>query len=46
MLEQGTVVVDQDGWRRLEAEENSKGEELGKPREKFVRVPDMLGFLK
>ena len=32
-------------WERLDAEEAARGAAAGKPREKFVRPADMLGFL-
>lgn len=39
-----TVVTFSD-WQRLDAEEQRRGQEAGKPREKFTSVSDMLSFL-
>ena len=38
----GVVVVDKEGWRRIDAKERERGAEAGKPREKFVDVAEML----
>ena len=35
-------VVDYEAWRRIDTAEIARGEAVGKPREKFVRVEDML----
>ena len=35
----------QERFQRLDAEEAARGAAAGKPREKFVRPADMLGFL-
>ena len=35
-------VVDLDRWGRIDQAERGKGKALGKAREKFVRVEDML----
>ncbi|MSR88745.1 MAG: NADP oxidoreductase [Candidatus Margulisbacteria bacterium] len=39
-----TVVTFSD-WQRLDAEEQRRGQEAGKPREKFTSITDMLSFL-
>lgn len=38
----GVDVVDFGGWRRIDAAEVVRGSAVGKPREKFVEVPEML----
>lgn len=35
-------IVDDDGWNRIDAAEKERGEKVGKPREKFVYISDML----
>jgi adrenodoxin-NADP+ reductase len=35
-------VVSWDDWKAIDAEERRRGKVLGKEREKFVRVADML----
>jgi len=43
LLEEKRVrVVDYAAWQRIDAAEIALGETVGKPREKFVRVEDML----
>jgi ferredoxin--NADP+ reductase len=42
----GVRVVTYDDWRRIDAAEIARGVPLGKPREKFVRVQDMLDALR
>ncbi len=39
------AVVSFDDWKKLDAEELRRGVELGKPREKFTHIVDMLAFL-
>ena len=38
----GIRSVSMDGWRRIDASERDRGERLGKPREKYTRVEEML----
>jgi hypothetical protein len=38
-------VVTFEDWRRLDVGEVERGAAKGKPREKFVRVEDMVRFL-
>lgn len=42
---QGVRVVSFSDWNRLNQEEVSRGQALGRPRLKFTRIPDMLGAL-
>ena len=39
-------VVSFEDWKHLDAEEVRRGETVGKPREKFTRVEDVLSFLR
>lgn len=39
------VLVDCEGWRRIDEEEQRRGEKRGRPREKFVRHEDVAAFL-
>src|SRR6188508_3168409 len=39
-------VVSYDDWRRIDAAEVERGAPLGKPREKFVSIEEMLGVLQ
>lgn len=41
----GIKVVTFDDWKRIDAAEVANGQKCGKPREKFVRVEDMLSVL-
>ncbi len=41
-----TRVVSFDDWRKIDAAEVARGQEVGKPREKFTRVEDMLAVLE
>ena len=34
-----------DEWKKIDEEENRRGQEKGKPREKFFRAEDMISFL-
>jgi ferredoxin--NADP+ reductase len=45
LAERGVRVVTFEDWRRLDADEVERGTAKGKPREKFVRVEDMVRFL-
>jgi ferredoxin--NADP+ reductase len=38
----GVRVVDYDAWRRIDSAEVKRGEAVGKPREKFVSIDEML----
>ena len=42
----GTRVVSYEDWRQIDAAEVERGRAAGKPREKFVRVDEMLGVLQ
>ncbi len=42
LRERGVRVVDWAAWKRIDAAEIERGRAAGKPREKFVRVEDML----
>ncbi|HEX6791944.1 MAG TPA: NADP oxidoreductase, partial [Candidatus Krumholzibacteria bacterium] len=42
----GARVVSWDDWRQIDAAEVERGRPLGKPREKFVRIEEMLGVLQ
>ena len=41
----GQRVVSYADWQRIDAAERERGQALGKPREKFVHVQDMLQVL-
>lgn len=41
----GIKVVDFAGWKKIDAAEISRGQALGKPREKFVKVDEMLTLI-
>jgi ferredoxin--NADP+ reductase len=41
----GVRVVTFDDWRRIDAEEIKRGARYGKPREKYISVPEMLACL-
>ena len=45
LVRRGVRVVDADDWNRLDDLERARGEAVGKPREKFTRVRDMLDAL-
>jgi ferredoxin--NADP+ reductase len=40
----GIKVVDYESWRKIDAAEMARGKEVGKPREKFVTVDEMLAI--
>jgi ferredoxin--NADP+ reductase len=40
----GIKAVDYGSWRKIDAAEAARGEEVGKPREKFVTVDEMLSI--
>lgn len=44
--ERGIMPVSYSDWKKIEAAEFALGEKLGKPREKFTTVEDMLAVLK
>ncbi|MCL7973850.1 MAG: NADP oxidoreductase, partial [marine benthic group bacterium] len=41
----GTRYVTEEDWGRLDAEEVARGEALGRPRVKLVRVEEMLSII-
>jgi len=41
----GVRVVDIHGWRKIDAAEVAAGAAIGKPRERFTRIPEMLSQL-
>jgi ferredoxin--NADP+ reductase len=46
LLEARSVrIVNYDDWLRIDRAEVARGEPKGKPREKFIRIEDMLGVL-
>lgn len=42
----GIRPVSYADWKKIEAAEFARGEKLGKPREKFTRIEDMLAVLE
>lgn len=42
----GARVVSYRDWKQIDASEVSRGSSVGKPREKFVRVPEMLDAIR
>ena len=42
----GKRIVSFDDWQRIDAAEVERGVEIGKPREKFTRIEEMLGILE
>ena len=45
LAQRAVRAVSLDDWRVIDAHEVARGEPLGKPREKFTRVAEMLGCL-
>jgi ferredoxin--NADP+ reductase len=45
LASRGVRVVSFDDWRRIDAAEIERGKAVGKPREKFTRIEEMLGVL-
>ena len=45
LQERGVRSIDFPEWQRIDAEEVSRGEPKGKPREKFTRREEMLQVL-
>lgn len=45
LAERGVRVVDIAGWRKIDAAEIARGQAVGKPRERFTRVAEMLAQL-
>ncbi len=45
LASRGVRVVSFEDWQRIDAAEIARGEAKGKPREKFIRVEDMLATL-
>jgi ferredoxin--NADP+ reductase len=43
LAKKGVKVVNHEAWKKIDAAEVERGEANGKPREKFVKVDDMLG---
>ncbi|MFP6581079.1 MAG: FAD-dependent oxidoreductase [Candidatus Hydrogenedentota bacterium] len=41
----GVRLVSYDDWKLIDSEEMARGETVGKPREKYTRVSEMLGVL-
>ena len=41
----GVRSVSFDDWRRIDAAEKAQGERVGKPRERFSRIEDMLAVI-
>jgi ferredoxin--NADP+ reductase len=46
LRERGARVVSYEDWRQIDAAEVERGKPLGKPREKFIRVEEMLSVLQ
>ncbi len=46
LAQRGVRIVEFNDWRRIDSEEVARGEALGKPREKFTRVSEMLSVLE
>ncbi|KAG0743977.1 hypothetical protein G6F57_006977 [Rhizopus arrhizus] len=46
LKDRGIMPVSYSDWKKIEAAEFALGERLGKPREKFSRVADMLSVLE
>ena len=46
LASRGVRVVSYDDWRRVDAAEVERGARAGKPREKFVRIAEMLEVLE
>ncbi|MDH4037932.1 MAG: FAD-dependent oxidoreductase [Candidatus Krumholzibacteria bacterium] len=46
LAERGVRVVSYEDWRCIDAAEVARGAAVGKPREKFVRVDEMLAVLE
>ena len=45
LRDRGVRPVSYEDWRAIDAAEVSRGAAAGKPREKFTRIPEMLGVL-
>lgn len=45
LKERGVRVVSYADWQKIDAAETARGQEVGKPREKFTRVSEMLALL-
>jgi ferredoxin--NADP+ reductase len=45
LASRGVRVVDVAGWRKIDAAEIARGEAIGKPRERFTRIEEMLAVL-
>lgn len=44
LADRGVRAVCMDGWRRIDASERRRGEPLGKPREKYTCIKEMLAL--
>lgn len=45
LKDRGVRVVSYADWQKIDAAETARGQEVGKPREKFTRVSEMLALL-
>lgn len=45
LISRGVRVVDFAGWRKIDAAEIARGQAVGKPRERFTRIEEMLAVL-
>lgn len=45
LQERGVRVVSYADWQKIDAAEIARGQEIGKPREKFTRIAEMLAVL-
>jgi ferredoxin--NADP+ reductase len=45
LASRGVQAVDWSDWRKIDAAEIAKGQAIGKPKERFTRVAEMLGVL-
>jgi len=46
LKDKGVRVVSFSDWKKIDAAEMERGKPIGKPREKFVKVEEMLAVLK
>ncbi|MCK5580344.1 MAG: FAD-dependent oxidoreductase [Candidatus Omnitrophica bacterium] len=45
LKQKGVAVITFDDWKKIDAAEIARGQEAGKPREKFIRVEDMMNVV-
>ena len=45
LKEAGVNIVTFDQWKKIDAAEIARGEKVGKPREKFVKISGMLSAI-